>query len=157
MSLPGNSPQKLLIDPTGPGEAQLVWDEYKYRHELVWNAIFRLTAAVVVMAVIPYSTERVVKALGWLVLASPLLGILLVGFGMLRLRRELRLLQVVKDVHRARQRLIHPDLLNREDIDERGSFDLHVWLYLWALFALGVLNLWVLWAKWIPFVEKALS
>jgi len=35
-------------------KAQVLWNEYKYRHDLVWRVLFQVTAAAVILSVAPY-------------------------------------------------------------------------------------------------------
>lgn len=35
-------------------QCQYLWEEYKYRHDLIWQRIFRFTGAVVLISIIPY-------------------------------------------------------------------------------------------------------
>ena len=38
---------------------QYLWDEYKYRHDLIWQRIFRFTTAVVLISLIPYVQQNI--------------------------------------------------------------------------------------------------
>jgi hypothetical protein len=69
-------------------EAKLLWDEYKYRHELCWRLIFQITTAVVALLVIPYIQPTITNLVGLWILALPLLAIILVAFSISRLKRE---------------------------------------------------------------------
>ena len=42
---------------------QFLWEEYKYRHDLCWRVLFRLTSAVVILAIVPYLYQKVVQGL----------------------------------------------------------------------------------------------
>jgi len=37
-------------------EARLIWDEYKYRHDLIWKHLIRSTIAVIALLTVAYST-----------------------------------------------------------------------------------------------------
>jgi hypothetical protein len=91
---PGHQPLPQRQEP-GP-----IWDEYKYRHDLCWRLIFQITTAVVVISVIPYIEEDVASTLQRWIIALPVIGILLVLFGLARLRGEIELLDMVKTKHR---------------------------------------------------------
>ena len=41
-----------------------LWDEYEYRHNLIWQRIFIFTTAVVSISILPYIQETIVKRLG---------------------------------------------------------------------------------------------
>ena len=108
------------------------WQEYKYRHELVWNLIFKITTAVVAVSIIPYILkEETEKKLGCFILALPFIGLALTIFSALRLYKECSLLQV----NRTRHRKFY------EIETGNSSFTVHVMIYLAALIFLGVLNL----------------
>src|SRR5215211_7089208 len=51
--------------------AEHLWKVYQYRHDLVWNRVFRLTAVVVVLAIIPYTQDKVMNVIGRWILAPP--------------------------------------------------------------------------------------
>lgn len=65
--------------------AEHLWNEYQYRHDLVWNLVFRLTAAVVVLAIIPYTQKEVMDEIGPWILAPSILGVVLAIAGYLEL------------------------------------------------------------------------
>jgi hypothetical protein len=117
-------------------EAELVWDEYKYRHEHCWKAIFQLTSAAVLLGVIPYLGDKLPKGLDYWLLSTPILAVFLIGFAMLRIQRELSLLSRVKSLHRQRQ----SDLYNFCHCAAQGTFDKHIWWYLRILFVLATAN-----------------
>ena len=64
------------------------WDEYKYRHDLIWQRIFRFTAAVVVLSIIPYVQENVACLLGPWIIMAPSLAVLLAAFVLSVMRNE---------------------------------------------------------------------
>jgi hypothetical protein len=116
--------------------AALIWDEYKYRHEHCWKTIFKLTSAAVILGVIPYLDTKLPKEFWYWLLAPPVLAVALIGFGMLRMVKELSLLRDVKSLHRERQRRLY-----RFHNDGRpATFDKHVWWYLGILLFLATVN-----------------
>ena len=76
------------------------------------------------------------KALGYWLLAPPVLAVALIGSAMLRMRRELSLLSQVKSLHRQRQKRLYD--FHRDG--RRGTFDQDVWLYLGVLLLLATTN-----------------
>jgi hypothetical protein len=54
-----------------------LWNEHQYRHDFVWRLVFRLTAAVVVLAVIPYTQGKVIDQIGKWIIVSPIFGVAL--------------------------------------------------------------------------------
>jgi hypothetical protein len=82
-------------------EASILWDEYKYRHDLIWRHLIRSTLALVALVTVRYSTAF--KLTVWL-------GIIawVVAFGywlvtLLAVEPELRLYLQIKNLHRERQ------------------------------------------------------
>jgi hypothetical protein len=116
--------------------AALIWDEYKYRHEHCWNTIFKLTSAAVLLGVIPYLDTKLPKEFGYWLLSAPVLAVALIGFGMLRMVRELSLLREVRSLHRERQGRLYGFHSN----GRQGTFDKHVWWYLGVLLFLATVN-----------------
>ena len=83
--------------------ADLIWDEYKYRHQHCWNTIFKLTLAVVAIAVLPFTQEKAVCALGGWILVLPALALALSSLGSVVVYRELRVLRAIRTRHRYTQ------------------------------------------------------
>jgi hypothetical protein len=46
-------------------DPQVLWEEYEYRHSLVWKVIVQITTAAVVLSVVPYvvANETIVERL----------------------------------------------------------------------------------------------
>jgi hypothetical protein len=119
-------------------EATLIWDEYKYRHEHCWKTIFKLTSAAVLLGMVPYLDVKLPPSFSYWLISPPLLAVALIGFAMLRMRRELYSLRQVKSIHRQRQ----SDLYSFSyDEAKQGTFDKHVWWYLGILLALATINI----------------
>jgi hypothetical protein len=82
-------------------EAALVWDEYKYRHDLIWRHLIRSAIAVVALITVAYSTSFDENRALFVVAA-----ILAVGYSAFNIRvvnLELVHYWRVKGVHQARQ------------------------------------------------------
>jgi hypothetical protein len=86
---------------TETDEGNLVWDEYKYRHDLIWRHLIRSTLALVALITIGYSNAfRATNAM--VALASvTAVGYAIITF--LAVEPELRILQKIKQLHRSRQ------------------------------------------------------
>jgi hypothetical protein len=135
----------------GPDEritlAQHLWNEYQHRHNLIWNLVFRLTAAVVVLGAIPYTQLEVMTWIGWWILAPPILGVALALFGWRRIRHELKMLDHV--------RLLYWDLQDSlfyefYETEVRNTFSVYVQIYIVFLTALAVINILLIAACWLP-------
>jgi hypothetical protein len=137
-------------------DAQLIWDEYKYRHEHCWKLIFQITIAVIVVSVIPYTQETIARVVGEWIVALPSLGILLALFGSIRLYRELDLLDLLKKDHREFLKDKHSLDHRREGFlhHELGGFYVHVAVYMLGLLALSIVNICVITMIWLPYLRK---
>lgn len=82
-------------------EAALLWDEYKYRHDLIWKHLIRSTIAVVILITVPYSTDLIQDE--YLVGGSSIAALIYLCHTFLVILRENKLLENVKDLHRKRQ------------------------------------------------------
>jgi hypothetical protein len=101
-----SSSQENLEYPKYPklkdaGEGNLLWDEYKYRHDLIWRHLIRSTLALVVLVTVRYSTAF--KLTVWLGIVA-----WVVAFGywlvtILAVEPELQLYLKIKNLHRKRQ------------------------------------------------------
>jgi hypothetical protein len=81
-----------------------LWDEYKYRHDLIWRVTFQVTAAAVLIGVSPYLNEKVTTALGWWLLAVPILALGLVGAAYSVIVHEIALFGEIKCEYRSLQK-----------------------------------------------------
>lgn len=79
----------------------VLWEEYKYRHDLCWRVMFRLTSAVVILAIVPYVYQEVVQGLPkWVLWAPASLAVLLAGFAFLLMSNELEIFEEIKEEYR---------------------------------------------------------
>ena len=124
---------------------ELLWSEYKYRHDLSWRVVMQVTAAAVIVASLPYANIRITKALGRWVLLAPLIGVALTAFGWFTMEAELALLGLIREKYRELQRA-HLGL----DHKRTSGFTRRVRLYLIIFIALQLLNLVALVRLWIP-------
>ena len=127
-------------------KAQLVWDEYKYRHEHCWKLIFQTTAAVVAIAIVPFTNREIASSLGYWILALPTLGLILTLFALRRMNKELALLDVVRQRHRDLQ----GQLQGISYIERHSTFSRDIKLYFSALAILSVLDIIAITFVWIP-------
>jgi hypothetical protein len=160
-------------EPLKNGEAlRILWEEYRYRHELCWRVPLQLTAGAVILSTLPYAQCHIVKVLEYRILIVPILGIILTGFGMAIMTSELQLLDVV----RARYRDLQSDLklperprswfvrfiywlkMSKEfrdrlkPLSNSFTFARRVQGYLLVLLLLQVFNVFLIASTWIPAV-----
>ena len=124
-----------LGDLEGVPEANLLWDEYKYRHDLIWKHLIRSTTAVVALLTVQYLADLPRDPL--LVGVAFFLAIGYTIFTYWVLQSELILYEQVKKLHRKRQRAmfgLHQD----EETNEISGFSKRVRFYIIVLFLLSV-------------------
>jgi len=126
-------------------EAKLLWDEYKYRHELCWRLIFQITTAVVAILIIPYIRPNITDLVGLWILVLPLLAVILVVFSISRLKRELGILDKIRRAHRERQGRVYAITWKSD-----GHFTRDVMLYLIALALMSLADMIALIYIWLP-------
>jgi hypothetical protein len=125
-----------------------LWNEYQYRHDFVWRLVFRLTAAVVVLAVIPYTQGNVIGQIGRWIIVSPIFGVALAVIWSYRAKSELKHLDHIRNLYRPLQdSLFYPFPGDRKP----SAFSKHIKVYLGIVIALAGLN--VLFSFYILFCE----
>jgi hypothetical protein len=75
--------------------AELLWDEWKYRHGLYWKTLFRWGGAVVTLLIIPFIKPEIFSPLPIAALAFPLLAFCVSVFSAWLIGAEQRRFQVV--------------------------------------------------------------
>jgi hypothetical protein len=158
-----NEPEKLrkewIMDPTPKpspvGEskptvevAQYLWEEYSYRHDLIWRLLFKVTAVATTLSIAPFGIEDlVVRKVGLWIAFLPVLAVVMVVGSWPLFRAELHRFQEVKDVTRTTQNKVVEERVH----DERGDvFDWLIPLYLSILFVLSLIVALLVWFKWYP-------
>ncbi len=122
-------------------KAGLLWEEYKYRHDLLWRITFQITVASVVLAIVPYTGSP--EDLGIAALAPPLLAVGLVVLGIVVVLVERKLFQPVRNEYWRLQE----DLFGiNQNENFRGSplnpllAAGHTLIFFYLLFVLGICN-----------------
>jgi hypothetical protein len=134
--------------------AQHFWTEFKYRHDLIWQRIFRLTAAVVLISIIPYAQPITAKLLGKWILLAPILATALAGFAFFVMRYELLLFERIASEYVWQQNRL---LATEPELDVHGPrpFPVFVRRYLFFLIVLSFANGLITWFVWIPALASA--
>jgi hypothetical protein len=115
--------------PSPLEKCKYLWEEYKYRHDLIWQRIFRFTTAVVLISLIPYAQQDIARLLDIGILIAPVLATLLAGFVLIVMWNELELFGKIKTAYRREQNeLLEEDL--KHDLDEKSLFAYLVMVYL---------------------------
>jgi hypothetical protein len=76
--------------------AKYLWEEYKYRHDLIWRLLFRVTSVAALLSIAPFTINDLIReAVGVWVKFLPALAIGLVGVSWILLWDEFRLFRPV--------------------------------------------------------------
>ncbi|MGH1484262.1 MAG: hypothetical protein ACRBM6_37275 [Geminicoccales bacterium] len=145
-------------------ELQYFWDEYKYRHDLCWRTVYKISFAVVVLAAIPYVRDDLTNALNCWMLFPAGLGVLASILGMFVVWNELDRFAKIKTSYRHLQNLFwrrfspnDKEKSPNSDIDfseaNGVSFRAYVIIYLTGLVFLGLVNVVFLMTRWTPCLE----
>lgn len=123
-------------------ELPYLWDEYQYRHDLVWRVALRLTFVVASLSVIPYVNDSLTMKMGLFMLVPPGIAVVLAILGSAVIGNEYRLLVMVKKAYRRLQK----DFFNATFIDRNdGGIPEHpngnLFLYFLALYLLSLIGL----------------
>lgn len=120
-------------------EARLIWDEYKYRHDLIWRHLTRLTIAVVALLTASYSSTLKVDM--EISIIASLVAIIFIVFNFTVLNSELRLLENIKVLYRHRQNELYQLHVERNMSSNglAGGFSRRVRLYLLGLLLLALI------------------
>lgn len=132
-------------------KANLVWDIYKYRHDLCWRLLFQTIIAVVLVSVAPYANENATLALGRWMLMPPVVGVVLTGLAIVRMLTELDLWKEIKVGHFKLQKAL--ELPEIKDKKWWFSFKADLIIYLSVLLLLGIANFIVVAMCWIPYLD----
>jgi hypothetical protein len=156
MSQAGEGPAKPTVE-----ELAYVWGEYVYRHDLCWRAVYKVTFAVVALAIVPYPKEDLTRALGVGALIPPLIAAVLAAFGILVVHNELKIFAKTKLAHHSMQNRFWDRALASPDQEaakhhltpdgaSRTSFDFFVMAYMVILFLLSAANVVFVACRWLP-------
>src|SRR5216684_3780513 len=98
MATQQSSPYQKLDEAS---EGSMLWDEYKYRHDLIWRHLIRSTLALVALVTVRYSTAF--KPTFWLVIVASAVALGYWGVTLFAVEPELQLYKKIKNLHRERQ------------------------------------------------------
>ncbi|NMM47698.1 hypothetical protein [Marinigracilibium pacificum] len=87
-------------------EHELIWDEYKYRHELIWKHMIRSSVIIIGIIILPFSKDflqdKIVQT-PWLLIFLGVASIIYILFTFHVINKELLLFEEIKIVHRRKQ------------------------------------------------------
>jgi hypothetical protein len=129
--------------------AQYLWEEYRYRHDLIWRLLFRVTAVATTLSIAPFGIEDLVaKQVGMWIAFLPVLAVLMVVGSVPLFSTELRRFHTVKDFYRKAQNEVVGEQVH--DPRTRDLFDWLIPLYLRILFILSLVVALLVWFEWYP-------
>ena len=156
-----STPEDTAISPS-MSELHYLWEEYKYRHQLCWSAIYQVTIAVLVLAVVPYTKDSLTALLKYWMLVPPAIGAVFALFGIFLVRNELALFAKVKlAYHTLRDKFLDRIVTDQKSRDKvrsgiipetmrRTAFDIYVFLFMGGITVLSFANVFFLACWWIP-------
>jgi len=118
-------------------EAELIWDEYKYRHDLIWRHLIRSAVAVVALITVAYRTSFDENKALFLIAAALAVGYSI--FNIVVVNSELRHYWRVKRIHQARQKDIYDLSTNEKEESHFSGFAGRVNVVLAALFLVALI------------------
>ena len=125
------------------------WEEFKYRHDLIWQRVFRFTAAIVLLSIIPYSQQEIALAFGNVILIAPVLAALLAILARVVMRNELFLFEKIATAYWQQQNKLLDNHL-KHNLTGKRPFSKFVGWYLNCLILLSSVNILIVWFLWIP-------
>lgn len=126
-----------------------LWSEYRYRLDLCWDLIFKLTITVVTLGAIPYVNVEVVRGINSWILLSPLLGSAIAIVGIVKLKDELETLEHVRKLYRSLQDEITVPFYG----EQSNKFKWFVMGYICFLILVSIANLFLIYLIWLPALE----
>jgi hypothetical protein len=119
-------------------EAELLWDEYKYRHDLIWKHLIRSTGAVVALITVSYTSDF--EGNETLFIISALLALIYTIFSFIVLNSELTLFEKIKVLHRQRQNDLYKLHIERKPLHKElvGGFSKRTRIFLAGLLLLAL-------------------
>lgn len=119
-----------------------LWNEYKYRHDMIWKLSFRTITACVVVSILPYTRSIIVGKLNLAIFGLLLLipiGILV--YSLYTINREIELLDEVKKKYRSIQRT-YLNIEQEKSLKQgKSGFGNRIKLVLNIILILAVINL----------------
>jgi hypothetical protein len=127
--------------------AGLLWEEWKYRHDLFWRLLFRWAGAVITLWVIPFLKPNVFKPWPWVAFLFPVLAFLLsLGSGWILGTEYSCLEMVARKYNELRKDFAPPITENRLYASAYGGR--LVWVYAIALALLSLAVCVLLWRSY---------
>jgi hypothetical protein len=145
-----------------------LWNEYEYRHDMVWKLAFRITAVAAALLIAPFLThDSVQRAVGYGLIGLPLLAIVVIAGGLFTLQSELDRMGLIRKAYRGAQNEVLAPYVSADELrQERAllegddgqpkehfynlNFDQRVRLYCIVLLVAASIYVIILARWWLP-------
>jgi hypothetical protein len=110
----------------------LLWDEWKYRHDLFWKLFFRCAGSVITLWAIPFVKPDIFKPFPLTALILPLLALLLSILSALLLGGEIRRFQMVNEKYNSLRQSYLPHRIPKTGVNRVLALPIGialVWFY----------------------------
>jgi hypothetical protein len=142
-------PSSEVVPMTNLDRANYLWEEYKYRHYLIWKLLFRVTFVAVVLTITPFTISKPIRdrVHDWLILL-PILAILLAAGSCVLLATEFWLFRPIDTLYRwFREHALEGELPTLQtdalqEISQKKKHDFFTWIvYLYPLLLIALIAL----------------
>ena len=91
--------------------AKGLWEEYSYRHDMIWKLVFRVTAVATALVIAPFLLDsKAQRAVGGWLAVLPALAVIVVVLGLLALPSEFRHFNRVSKTYQSFQHVVFREL-----------------------------------------------
>jgi hypothetical protein len=128
------------VDPDTSLEfAKYLWEEYRYRHDLIWRLLFRLTAVAVLLSIVPFTiSDSVRENVGFAVNLLPAAALVLILASWGLLIAEWRRFEPINRDYRETQERVRQELLVPQEAHVPDTHEVpdpkRIWTFLIAPF-----------------------
>jgi hypothetical protein len=134
---------------------ELLWNEWKYRHDLFWRLLFQFAGAVIVLWVIPFLKPEIFKSRPWIALVFPAAAAILSLFSAWILGAEQRRLTMVsKKYDELRGEFLPPRMPRETRLDRFFAWRIGAGIVLFYGFGFTVLSIVVGYFLWLSINVK---
>jgi hypothetical protein len=137
--------------------AARLWDEYSYRHDMIWKLVFRVTAVATAVAIAPFLlNDKAQDVLNKSLIFLPVLAVLVIALGILALPSEFKMLKRVKKAYQWSQDETFDGVVPRwkshrdskDWLDRFLPFECRIYVFLSLVLAGAVVFLFLFAFKW---------
>jgi hypothetical protein len=98
-TLANSGVQDTALQPLPSDKAELIWEQWRYRHDFFWKALYTVVVTTALISTLPLFKTDILTSLNWFSLAFPLFGLGFGHFGHTLLEAEYRRLGAVGDAY----------------------------------------------------------